>query len=140
MADRPEDGLLSLSAIEERVRRLAERLGAVDQLLTFGTSRHDGTPHLEVGDAYYFVVCERGSEFQRRATTDLDELLFWVFSSVSFSLAVDWEVNHRHDWEDPRRQMFAKQIELLSALSPEWAAREAEQHRQTLMRHPFRDG
>ena len=129
-----------LDGIEHRVRQLAAGLvGAVEFLPSFGTSRQDGMPHVEVSDAYFFVVCERGSELERRRTEDFNELLFWIFSSVTFSLAVRWEVSHRRDGEDPRRQMFAKQIELLEILSPPWAAREAQDHRRILLRHPFND-
>jgi hypothetical protein len=130
----------SLGAIESEVRRLAEKLGAPASFLpTFGHSRHDGTPHVEVGEAYFFVACERGTEFERRTTGDLDELLFWVFSTVTFSMACDWEVRHRREAEDFRRQLFARQIELLATLSPKWAAREADDHRRILQRRPFND-
>jgi hypothetical protein len=136
----PPAPLLSLGAIEGRVRRVAERLsGAGAYLPTFEQSRHDGSPHIEVGDGYFFVVCERGSELERRKTLELDELLFWVFSSIAFSLASRWELDNRRRDEDSRRQVFAKQVDLLSALSPEWARREAEAHRRILLEHPFSD-
>ena len=132
--------LESLGAIEAQVRRLAARLTPPPRWLpTFGTSRHDGTPHIEVGDSYFFVTCERGVESERRPTSDLDELLFWIYSSVTFSLASDWEMRHRYDGKDCRRKIFARQVELLAALSPQWAAREAEDHRLILERHPFSD-
>ncbi len=130
----------ALASIERQVRKLAEKIGAPTSYLpTFGQSEHSGKPHVEVGDAYFFVVCERGTEFERRRTDDRDELLFWVFSSVTFSMASDWEVRNRCQGEDSRRQLFAKQEELLAALSPEWAAREADDHRHIIERHPFRD-
>lgn len=119
--------------------RLAERLdGACRYLPTFGQSRQDGTPHIEVGDAYFFVTCERGSEFERRRTTDIDELLFWVFSTVTFSMSSDWEVRNRLAGEDSRRQLFAKQIQLLANLSADWAEREDAEHGRILAEYPFR--
>lgn len=130
----------ALTMIEQQVRKLAEKIGALTSYLpTFGQSEHTGKPHVEFDDAYFFVVCERGTEFKRRRTDDLDELLFWVFSSVTFSMAADWEVGHRFEGEDTRRQLFARQVQLLAALSPDWAAREAVGHRQILDQHPFQD-
>ena len=53
---------------------------------TMGVSRQDGTPHIEVANAYHFVVCERGSERERRSTSDLDELLGWVRRAMDRSV------------------------------------------------------
>jgi hypothetical protein len=132
--------LVSLDAIETRVGELMARISAERHHVTFGRSHHDGTPHVEVGDAYHFVVCERGSELSRRTTGDLDELLYWVFAAITFSMACAWEVRHRRAGEDFRRQMFARQVELLAMLSPVWAEREEAEHQAILARHPFRDG
>ena len=134
-------GEVSALGEDDRVEQLARRkIGApVAYLPTFGASQHDGTPHIEAADTYSFVVCERGAERERRSTDDLDELLFWVFSAVTFSMASDWEIRHRRPDEDTRQLLFAKQEELLNALAPEWGEREAEHHRRIVEQHPFRD-
>jgi catechol 2,3-dioxygenase-like lactoylglutathione lyase family enzyme len=75
-------------------------------------------------------VVERGQELRRDTTRDLDELLYHVFESVTFELACDYERAHRIAGEDIRRQLFARQLELLSSLSPAWAEREASEHRR----------
>ena len=132
---------ISLAAIEGRVRRLARKIEVPRGYLpSFGRSLHDGTPHIEVADRYDFVVCERGEEYERRGTADLDELLYWIFASVTFSMACDHEVRHRRSGEDSRRLLFARQVELLAGLSAAWAGREAAEHRRILEEHPFVDG
>jgi hypothetical protein len=68
-------------------------------------------------------VRENGSEHARRKTTSLDEILYWIFADVTFSLAVTWEVAHRVKGEDVRRGIFTKQLELLEQLDPVWASR-----------------
>lgn len=137
---RSPDALSSLSSIERQIRNLSDVLGApARNLPTFGESRHDGTPHIEVGKSYDFVVCEGGSEFERRSTTDLDELLYWVFATITFSMACDFEVRHRRAGEDFRRQLFSKQVALLAALSPDWGAREEAEHARILEQNPFVD-
>jgi hypothetical protein len=134
------DALLPLRAIDRRVRLLASRLeGPRIVLPTFGQSDHDGRPHIEVGERYAFVVCERGTEFERRTTLDLDELLYWSFQSTTFSMAVDWELAHRIPGEDARRQLFQHQRDLLEVLDPRWAIRRDEELLTVLREHPFAD-
>lgn len=140
MTGRPDSRLLTLRTVRRRITALAGRLGAgPDRLPTFGRSRRDGRPHVEVGDSYCFVVCERGQLFERRCSTDLDQLLYWVFAEVTLAMAIEHELRHRRPGEDHRRQLFAKQVELLALLSPAWAERQAEEHRRLLEEHPFRD-
>ena len=140
MTGRSASRLLTLRTVKRRVRALAGRLGDEPACLpTFGRSRQDGRPHIEVGDTYCFVVCERGQLFERHCSTDLDQLLYWVFAEVTFSMAFDHELRHRRPGEDSRRQLFAKQVELLARLSPAWAEQGAEEHRRILEEYPFKD-
>ena len=132
--------LLSIDAIKDRVRSLADRLETPPIFTpTFGQSKQDGTPHIEVRATYDFVVCERGSEFERRSTLDLDELLYWIFEGIAFSIASRYELAHRRDGEDSRRQLFSKQVEILASLSDRWGARRRREHDRILVDHPFVD-
>jgi hypothetical protein len=104
------------------------------------TPQHDGSAHVElVGDLYNYVVTERGSEYERKSTRDEDELLYWLFADVTFSLASDFEVRHRISGQDSRRQLFSKQVELLGLLRPAWAEREQKEHERIIAEHPFQD-
>ena len=133
--------LLRLKQIESEVERLALRIGASNNVLpTFGFSEQFGRPHIEVdGSGYHYVVAERGEELKRLTTQSLDDLLYNVFQSVTFTLAVAYELKHRIESQDCRRIMFQQQIELLSALSPEWARRSELEHIQILRDNPFDD-
>ncbi len=132
-----------IDTIRARVDALRCSIDAPPDLVTFRVSRHDGTPHIQVDrlapHPYAFVVCERGSELERQSTSDLDTLLYWVFDTITFTMASDFELAHRISGEDSRRQLFAKQLALLGALSPDWSARRADHFDATLKRHPFRD-
>lgn len=130
-----------LREIEARVRDLAARIGATGYVLpTFGRSEDGARPHIEVDTPrMHYVVIERGEELTRQTTADVDELLWWVFENVTFSLATDYASRHRVFGRDFRRGLFAKQVELLAVLSPQWADRAAEDHRGVLVRHPFVD-
>ncbi len=95
--------------------------------------------HIEISDAYHYIYSERGRVFRHRTTTDLDELLYWIFNALTSTLSWDYEVRHRREGEDSRRQAFAKQIELIGILSATWADRLRKELDEVLCRHPFHD-
>ena len=116
----------TLRTIHEQVDRLAAIIGAPSNSLpTYGRSAQSGLPHVEVTSdgQMHFVVCERGVEFERWTTLNPDQLLYWVFQSVTFSMACDYELRHRIEGEDFRRQLFAHQLQLLHRLNPTWRVR-----------------
>ena len=118
---------------------MAHQLGREN--FTIGTRpRGDGSPYIEVESAYNYVTEERGVETERRATIDLDELLYWIMSDLTFWMAWDYELKNRREGESSRRQAFAKDIELLEMLSPAWAERRHTEYSEILRQHPFNDG
>lgn len=130
----------SLHAVQAQVEALAARIDAPPHLLpTYGRSDDGARPHLEIDDRYHFVVVERGQELERRSTDDLDELLYWVMGTTTFSMACAHELRHRREGVDFRRLLFAKQVEWLRRLSPDWAERKQGEHAETLKLHPFTD-
>lgn len=101
----------------------------------------DGAPHVEFVDGKYnYVVTERGSEFERRIAQNEDEVLYWLMSDVVTSISLQFELENRIAGQDSRRQWFAKSIELLGRLDPNWTARKESEYKVVLERHPFRDG
>jgi hypothetical protein len=136
--DHSNDDLLDVKTIQKKAKTLARQLGRED--FTIATQpRGDGSPYIEVGAAYYFIVEERGIELKRRKTGNLDELLYWIMDDLTFSMSLDYELRHRREGEDSRRLAFAKEVELLELLSPAWAKRRAADHEKILRTHPFRD-
>jgi protein-S-isoprenylcysteine O-methyltransferase Ste14 len=132
----------SLTEIKAEVDRLAATIGATGNhvLPTYGHTEDFARPHVEVDSrGYHFVVVERGHELERFTTDELDDLLYRVFESVTFSLAFDYELVHRIGTQDCRRLGFQRQTELLSQLSKRWAERTAERHACILREHPFDD-
>ena len=100
----------TLPKIEAEINRLAAIVGASGYVLpTFGRTEDGARPHIEAdAHGYHYVVVERGLELQRNTTRDLDELLYHVFKSVTFSLACNYECAHRIASQDCRRQLFAR--------------------------------
>jgi hypothetical protein len=120
------------------VKALAVVLGEPDFTI-HSASTEDGSSHIEVSDAYCLVVRERGLELSRKRTTDLDDLLYWIMEGLTARLSWDFEVRHRREGEDSRRQAFQKQLELLNELSTDWAERQRLEQVEILERHPFHD-
>jgi hypothetical protein len=85
-----------------------------------------------------YVTSERGVE-TRKKTNNRNELLYWIFESVTFSMACHYELKNRAEDKDCRRIMFAKQEELLGMLSESWQQKTMQIHRQILEEHPFND-
>ncbi|WP_309601328.1 Imm63 family immunity protein [Sphingomonas sp.] len=132
------DDLLDAKTIQKKVKSLAHQLGREDFTIA-SRPRGDGSPYIEVGDAYYFIVEERGVELERRKTGDLDELLYWAMRALTFSLSWEYELRNRSEGADSRRQAFAKELELPELLSPAWAKRRGAEYEEILRTNPFHD-
>jgi Immunity protein 63 len=133
---------VTLADIKILIDNLARKINAPQNLLpAYGQSIDGVHPHIEVdknGQLYYLIV-ERGEELKRDFAGDTNDLLYRVFSGVTFSMAVDFELNNRIDTEDCRRQMFSKQQELLATLDKDWGKRIEKEHQWVLRTHPFDD-
>jgi hypothetical protein len=111
-----------------------------DYLPTHNWSEGSGRPHIEVhSNGYHFIVTERGNEFQRKVTQDLDELLYWAVSCVTHPMASQYELKHRIPNQDFRKLMFQKDIELLTEVKVEFAIKRQSEIEQTLEKHPYND-
>jgi hypothetical protein len=133
--------MVALSTLKSRYYGIARKLGAAKRHVVFLTQPSmDGGPHVErIGDAYAYIVTERGSELDRRVTRDPDELLYWLVSTLTREMASEYELSHRNDQVDSRRLLFDKHIELLEQANPQWAARKRLEYDVVLESHPFRD-
>jgi hypothetical protein len=143
----PLFGLMSeeFRRLQERYARLLKQLAPHKPAYMFQneiqTHRLDeGSPHVELVDGKYdYVVTERGSELQRRTARDEDELLYWLMSDVTKGIAIRLEARHRRRGQDSRRQWFARDVELLGSLNPEWGERKRLEYIEVLSTYPFRD-
>ena len=133
--------LLTLAEFEAEVYRRGALIEAPSRYLpTFGTVEQTARPGILVDtQGYTWIVAERGTDFERFTTTDLDKILFAVFESVAAMMASDYELKHRVEGQDHRRLYFQYQIDLLAILSPEWAKRSQPYFAKVLERHPFDD-
>jgi hypothetical protein len=124
----------SLTDIQAEVARLAKIINALENdLPTFGYSEQSGRPHIEITDSnYYYVNCERGKEYKRIGTTDLNELIFIIFNEVTLQMAAIKEFQNRRENEDHRIQVFQIQEELINCILPEFRERLQNEHKKFL--------
>jgi hypothetical protein len=117
---------------------LCEKLSAHRSL--HSAPQHDGSAHVEVSnDRYHYVVTERGTELERRTTTEAEELLYWRTSDVVFELATAFELKHRVKGQSFRRLLFQKEVELLECINPQWAKREQAEIEAIPEKQPYDD-
>ena len=131
---------MNLATVKNRYYKIARILKAPSKHIRFATTpQHDGSPHVEhEGIELHYVVTERGSEFERRKTKDTNELLFWIVSDLTWAMASDWELANRIEAEDFRRQLFRKDVELMSLIDKEWADRKRTKYENLLScKYPF---
>ena len=132
----------SLNDIKKKVDELALKINAPKNLLpTYGHIIGDATPCIEIdrNGCMFYVISERGQEYERRKTDKIDDLLFWIFASVTFSMSCDYELRNRIEDRDCRRIMFDRQVELLGQLNETWGEREQAEHQNILKSFPFDD-
>lgn len=131
--------MLSLPEIKCEVESIATKPGAsIDQLPTYGNCSDFARPSILVDDfGYYYVVSERGGELERMTTNNVDEFLYKVFYSVAFTIASNYELNHRIENQDSRRIIFKKWAELMGLISPDWKRRCEKEINSILSEHPY---
>ncbi|HOU85756.1 MAG TPA: Imm63 family immunity protein [Spirochaetota bacterium] len=132
---------LNLKEIADEVNNLARKIKAPKNTLpTYGHTIDGAHPHIEVDQyGYHYFVIERGQELKRKTTQNIHELLYWIFESISFSMAIEFELVNRIDDQDSRRIGFKKQEELLGILNLDWEEKQKNDHLNILKDYPFDD-
>ncbi|MGY6648305.1 Imm63 family immunity protein [Wenyingzhuangia sp. IMCC45574] len=131
---------MKLQNLRKEIVLIAEKINAPSNLFpTLGSPIGDATPNIEVDNSgnYHFVVSERGNEYERKVFEDENELLYLIFSGITFSMACDFELKNRNQSEDFRKQIFEKQFELMNRLKEEWGEKIISEHQDILKTNPY---
>src|SRR6266849_5777610 len=104
---------MTILEVQDRVEDLCRRLGVVSSSVVGFYPTGEGTYIDGNGGEYELVDVERGLETRRKRTSDIDELLYWIFKRATFGIAMRFEMNHRIEGQDFRRQLFRYQLELI---------------------------
>ncbi|CAN5372473.1 hypothetical protein BH10ACI2_BH10ACI2_15130 [soil metagenome] len=130
-----------LKDLQREYNQLAQYIKPCDTEYSFLTERQDdGSPHVEFANGeFHYVVTERGSEFERRTTDDINEILYWLVNDLTFWMSVEYELKHRMPGQDFRRVMFDHRIEIMKKARREFADRLEGEIAETLSNNPFLD-
>ncbi len=113
-----------ISEIQSEVFRLGSKVNApYNDLIVITEPSSYGKPYLNISqDSYEYIYSERGYEFSRKSTKDIDELLYWIIYPVVHQMSVEYELAHRvNETEDCRKVIFPKLLEYLGKINPAWA-------------------
>ena len=130
-----------INSVKSQYYKIARKLSAPKEYIQFAqTPRHDGSPHIEYeGTDLLYVFTERGERIKEKRTKDPNELLYWLIDDLTWSMAIAYELAHRIESEDSRKQYFAKHIDLLSSINPEWGKMKNEEYSKILLDNPYND-
>lgn len=133
--------MVDKKALIARIKELASVIGAPDSLLPAVDVPNDfAYPYVLMEDpVLQYVIRERGEILQNRQTSDLEELLYWIFQDVTFNMAAEFEKRHRVSGQDFRRVLWNHQMQLLEKLRPEWRKKRQHQIDRILEESPFSD-
>lgn len=133
--------MLSLATIRKRVKELAKLVNAPKELTRVaGSPDWMGGMYVEVDDkGYHYVNSERGKEYERHTTKDIQELLYWLLKDITSQIASDHELSNRIPYADSRRLWFKKWVELMGIIDPEFQTKLEVELNKTLKEAPYRD-
>jgi hypothetical protein len=135
-----EERISRLAQLKAKALGLAAIVGAPPKLLPrFGESNDMGARYVDYDGLYRLITQERGAEQDHRLTVDEDELMYWIFSGVTFEMASQYELAHRTPNQDSRRLLFKHQLHLLAKLSEKWKEKRSHDQEEILKRYPFKD-
>jgi hypothetical protein len=136
-----KDQLLKSDEILQEIMNLARLINAPKMYFpTFDYPKGDATPFIEIVDnEYCYIISERGQERERKKTSNLHELLYWIFEDITWIMSIKYEVQNRIEDKDNRRISFQKQEELLAKLNLEWSKRCEVKHVSILEKYPYDD-
>lgn len=136
---------VQLQALKEKVHRIGSTLGLSDvsNLYPFFSNNKnvfsEGNYVYVDDNGYHFVEMERGKINKQIDCIKEEDILYVIFSKITFALASEFELENRNAVEDSRRQLFAKQMELLESIDVEFAKKRKNRVDEILRIYPFHD-
>jgi len=105
---------------------------------TYGRSKDDGTPHIEVDDSIYYYICsERGVRSVERKTSDLDTLLYWAIKDITWGTALEYAATHKDPKKKFREVLFNHQLASLELINHDWKEQVEKEINEMLKNSPL---
>ncbi|MBB2750050.1 UNVERIFIED_ORG: hypothetical protein GGI57_000723 [Rhizobium aethiopicum] len=100
------------------------------------------SPFIDIKDSgeMFYVIEERGVELERKRCLSIDDVLYFLFSSITHDMASAYAATHKKQGVDFRRVMFQEQVRLLELASKEWRLKRELEISEVLRKAPYNDG
>lgn len=133
--------MLNIVEVKQRIEQLVNKIHAPTIAMpTYGYSKDDGTPHIEIDDSTYYYICsERGVRSVDKKTSDLNTLLYWAIKDITRGAALDYAADHRDSKKKFRQVMFDHQLSLLEIINHDWKEQLEKEIDEILKVSPYDD-
>ncbi|MDE7445007.1 MAG: hypothetical protein K2N15_04775, partial [Lachnospiraceae bacterium] len=99
-----------------------------------------GTYIYEKNDVYHYVgVGDRGGVDDEIKTSNIEDILYKIYSTITFNEATKFAMVNREKNRDWRRILFKKQLELLRCIGEIYYQKRKEEIATILLTSPYKD-
>lgn len=91
------------------------------------------------GVYYYVGVGDRGGVDDEIETSNIEDILYKIYSTITFNEAVKFAMINREKDKDWRRILFKKQLELLRCIGEIYYKKRKEEIETILLTSPYKD-
>ena len=136
--------MLKIGEIRDIIIELGVKIGLEKESELFpmfteqGRVFSDGNSVYVTETEYHYVVMERGKVNECYRGEHLDDILYPVFNDITFTLAMEYEIEHRNNDVDSRKERWRKQLELLEAIDIKFVETRKKEIEEILKKYPFR--
>lgn len=136
---------MKLEKIKKKILKMGKKIGLNDESELYPmfskTSDvfNDGASIYTENSKYYYILMERGRINKCYESENLEEILYLLFESITFTMASDYELHHRIENQDSRRLLWQKQLELLEKVDKAFKVRCQAEIEDILKIAPFND-
>ncbi len=88
---------------------------------------------------YHFLTVEKGMVREHIQYQTEEEIFGEILETLLFDEALNYAVKHRQEYQDFRRVLFAREIELHSKFGEKWAMRKQDKINKILQDYPYQD-
>lgn len=136
--------MLSLEEVQKYISKMSNKISVSkgSDLLPMFSKTEDVFSEGEsiyIDDKYHYIIMERGQMYKHYESEELEDILYPLFKNITFSLAQEYELNHRRANEDFRRLMWRKQLKLLGKINKDFAEMRKKEIEEILKKAPYND-
>ena len=131
----------TLGEVEAQIEKLAYQIDVpADMMPSFGNFEASAYSYVYIeGHKYHWVVGGNSPSKTDMATTDSEELFYFVFQTLTEQMGLVYEILNRNPIWDYRRLAYSHQLEMLQKLNPQWKARRGKEIEESLKWYPYKD-